>query len=486
MSHHNPLNDLGLGAPIGGGSSTGTAANTFSTSNTSAGAPVGTNFGGNVGTGIPGQHEHHHHSHDANHVHDHTCGHNTSSTSGLTGSSGFTGSSSDRNTTSGDQGIGRGSGGPTAFESDASKVGEHRSTGEHRSVGDRLTGRDNNNDNNYGTTGSEHRSVGDKLTGRDNYDSTTGREHGSHGVMSGQGAATAAGLTGAGAGLTGHSHSHGDSHEGASHGLKSLHGQRDAFNETADVRTYLSLAFQRLSMAYHFLFNFAGGANTGAGLTGGHSHGQESVGSDLRDREAGIKAGLGAGHHDQSSAGVRSGLESGSGGLTSGSHSHHGGAAAAGVGAAAAAGAGGIALTGQRATKIDADGVIQDSVTGQTHFVDQGVSGYQQQNTSSGLGSSGLGAGATGAGLGAGAAGLASHQQGQGHGLTDKLKLSTGTSHTEGGPISELKQELEEHKSGHGADHPESKGPHGLVWHNGKYVHEREISGHGSTGVPLR
>jgi hypothetical protein len=98
------------------------------------------------------------------------------------------------------------------------------------------------------------------------------------------------------------------------------------------------------------------------------------------------------------------------------------------------------------ATKIDADGVIQDSVTGQTHFVDQGVSGYQQQNTSSGLGSSGLGAGATGAGLGAGAAGLASHQQGQGHGLTDKLKQSTGTSHTEGGPISELKQELEEHK----------------------------------------
>lgn len=323
MSHHNPLNDLGLGAPIGGGSSTGTAANTFSTSNTSAGAPVGTNFGGNVGTGIPGQHEHHHHSHDANHVHDHTCGHNTSSTSGLTGSSGFTGSSSDRNTTSGDQGIGRGSGGPTAFESDASKVGEHRSTGEHRSIGD-------------------------KLTGRDNYDSTTGREHGSHGVMSGQGAATAAGLTGAGAGLTGHSHSHGDSHEGASHGLKSLHGQRDAFNESVDVRTYLSFAFQCLSMTYHFLFNFAGGANTGAGLTGGHSYGQESVGSDLRDREAGIKAGLGAGHHDQSSAGVRSGLESGSGGLTSGSHSHHGGAAAAGVGAAAAAGAGGIALTGQR------------------------------------------------------------------------------------------------------------------------------------------
>lgn len=24
--------------------------------------------------------------------------------------------------------------------------------------------------------------------------------------------------------------------------------------------------------------------------------------------------------------------------------------------------------------------------------------------------------------------------------------------------------------AGHAVDHPESKGPHGLVWHNGKYV----------------
>ncbi len=32
---------------------------------------------------------------------------------------------------------------------------------------------------------------------------------------------------------------------------------------------------------------------------------------------------------------------------------------------------------------------------------------------------------------------------------------------------------------------PESQGPHGLVWHNGKYVHQREIDQHGSTGVPL-
>lgn len=24
--------------------------------------------------------------------------------------------------------------------------------------------------------------------------------------------------------------------------------------------------------------------------------------------------------------------------------------------------------------------------------------------------------------------------------------------------------------AGHEVDHPESKGPHGLVWHNGKYV----------------
>jgi hypothetical protein len=33
--------------------------------------------------------------------------------------------------------------------------------------------------------------------------------------------------------------------------------------------------------------------------------------------------------------------------------------------------------------------------------------------------------------------------------------------------------------------HPESSGPHGLVWHNGKYVHQRELDGHGSTGVQL-
>ncbi len=38
---------------------------------------------------------------------------------------------------------------------------------------------------------------------------------------------------------------------------------------------------------------------------------------------------------------------------------------------------------------------------------------------------------------------------------------------------------------GTSANHPESKGPHGLVWHNGKYVHQRELDLHGSTGVPL-
>ncbi|KAJ9104773.1 hypothetical protein QFC19_003914 [Naganishia cerealis] len=440
MSHHNTLNDLGLGAPIGGASTTN---NNFNTSHTSAGAPVA--------------------AHQQGHEHASSGLTGSGGSSGLTGSSGATGGSSgltgDRNTTSGDLGVGRGSGGPTAFESDASKVGEHRSvtdrlagddnSGRHtgsgvgeRSATDRLTG-----------SGVGERSATDRLTGDNHHHQhTTGsHEHGSHGVLSsGQGAATAAGLTGAGAGLTsGSSHHHDHDHHDHDH-----HDHHDR-------------------------------STTGAGVGS----------SDLRDREAGIDAGLGAGHHDQSTTGnTRStsgsqGLTSGSQELSSGSHSHshHSGAAAATAGAAAV-GAGGIALSGRQATKIDADGKIADSVTGQTHFVDSSVSGYAPQSTGttttttgtsglrsgSGLGA-GAGAGAAGLGAGTGAAGLASHGQGHGHGGS-----------TEGGPISELKQELKEHQSGHGAEHPESKGPHGLVWHNGKYVHEREISGHGSTGVPLR
>lgn len=159
------------------------------------------------------------------------------------------------------------------------------------------------------------------------------------------------------------------------------------------------------------------------------------------------------------------------------------------------------------ATRRDADGVIADSVTGQTHFVES-----QQGYASQGLGQQGLGQQGLGQshGVGAGAAGLAGGaglaSQGQGHGLKDKL---TGGSHgANDGPLAEIKQELKAHEcksseassstllltlcffaageAGHAVDHPESKGPHGLVWHNGKYVHEREISGHGSTGVPLR
>jgi hypothetical protein len=264
---HHGLADLGLGAPIGGGSTTSHSTNTYNTSSTSAGAPVSSGLG----------------HHDASHVHDANCGHNSSSSGLLSGSrsndydashvhdancghdSSYGASGQTRNTTSGDQGIGRGHGGTTAFEADPSKVGENRSsTGEHRSVTDKLTG----------------------------------REHGQHG-LSGSGAAVATGFTGAGHDLT-HQHHHNTSGSG--------------------------------------------------------------VGSDLRDREAGIKAGLGAGHHDQSSSGLTSGSgltgshehhQHGSSGLTSGSgltgssheHHHHAGAAA-GVGAAA--GAAGVGLTGRQ------------------------------------------------------------------------------------------------------------------------------------------
>lgn len=213
--------DLNLGKPIGG---VRTEHPHIQTSNTSQGAPIGRNFGGNVGTGVP-------------HVHDANCNHSRDGFSSNTGSHGLTsgshgltsGLTGAKNSTSGDQGIGHHSGGTTAFESDASKVGESRSHGEH------------------------------------------GR-----GTFGGQGAATAAGLTGAGAGLTGHSHDHSHSttggltgnntttssglgsstderadashghrhdvsdhkadftgvHEKGSHGLGKLHGERDLANES--------------------------------------------------------------------------------------------------------------------------------------------------------------------------------------------------------------------------------------------------------------
>ncbi|KAI5454750.1 hypothetical protein NCC49_003636 [Naganishia albida] len=353
---HHGLADLGLGAPIGGGSTTSHSTNTYNTSSTSAGAPV---------SGLTGGHHHHEHdashqhSHDPSHVHDANCGHDSS----------YNASGATRNTTSGDQGIGRGHGGTTAFESDPSRVGEGRSsTGEHRSVTDKLTG----------------------------------REHGQHGV-SGSGAATAAGLTGAGHDLT-HQHHH---------------------------------------------------TTSGSG-----------VGADLRDKEAGIKAGLGAGHHDQSSSGLTSGSgltgshehhQHGSSGLTSGSgltgsRDHHHSGAAAGVGAAAAAaGAAGVGLTGRQATHIDRDGVIADSVTGQTHFVEgQSTSGVTSGvgHSTSGVGhsSTGLGAGAGAVGAGATGAGLASHGQ-HGQGLTGQQQgLSSHSGERSEGPLSGLKQELKEHQ----------------------------------------
>lgn len=97
---------------------------------------------------------------------------------------------------------------------------------------------------------------------------------------------------------------------------------------------------------------------------------------------------------------------------------------------------------------MDQGGVIADSVTGQTHFVESGLSGQSSttglgHSSTSGVGhsSAGLGAGAVGAG--AVGAGLASHGQ-QGQGLSSKLHGQGERS--EGGPLSELKQELKEHQ----------------------------------------
>lgn len=96
---------------------------------------------------------------------------------------------------------------------------------------------------------------------------------------------------------------------------------------------------------------------------------------------------------------------------------------------------------------MDQGGVIADSVTGQTHFVESGLSG---QSSTTGLGHSTSGVGHSSSGLGAGAvgagavgAGLASQGQ-QGQGLSSKLHGQGERS--QGGPLSELKQELKEHQ----------------------------------------
>jgi hypothetical protein len=99
---------------------------------------------------------------------------------------------------------------------------------------------------------------------------------------------------------------------------------------------------------------------------------------------------------------------------------------------------------------MDQGGVIADSVTGQTHFVESGLSGQSSttglgHSSTSGVGHSTSGVGHSSSGLGAGAvgAGLASQGQ-QGQGLSSKLHGQGERS--EGGPLSELKQELKEHQ----------------------------------------
>jgi len=235
-------------------------------------------------------------------------------------------------------------------------------------------------------------------------------------------------------------------------------------------------------------------SRVGTDRTGDHHHHSSTSGltgdrtGDRGVNAAGVKAALAPGHHDSSSrdgkyeqTNVGSGL-----GHNHESSSHTGRNLAAGAGATGVASAV-VADVGARDHTSGYEGIVNDSITGQTHFApgqSTGTTGVATGARSTGL--------ATGAGVGAGAAGLAGVGAGAGHSKKESLsEKMTGKGHHDNGPIDELKQELKEHqKSGSGYDvadkHPESKGPHGLVWHNGKYVHQRELDGHGSTGVPLK
>lgn len=185
-------------------------------------------------------------------------------------------------------------------------------------------------------------------------------------------------------------------------------------------------------------------------------------------------------------------------------HSHHTGAGVAAGGLAAGAGAAALGAGGVGGAKPSTyEGVVGDSVTGQQHFKG---------------GAAGL------AGVGAG------HREPVG--VVPVVPVAaTGVSPAtlsreekphhkeETGLVAELKQELKDHQKcesprwdpilsihtisdytfpdgvfcsataggySDASKHPESDGPHGLVWHNGKYVHKRELDNHGSTGVPLK
>lgn len=163
---------------------------------------------------------------------------------------------------------------------------------------------------------------------------------------------------------------------------------------------------------------------------GSHSssshHGQHSTPTDPAHSNAGVKAGLGAGHASQPGASQYASGQQPSG--------HHTGAAAAGGAAAAAgglgAGAAGLDL-GARDHSSKFEGAVGDSVTGQPHFL---------PGSTTTTGPVGAGAG-VGPGAGAGAAGANVGQEKKQGGLmagVNKPELS--------GPENELKKELKEHK----------------------------------------
>lgn len=226
-----------------------------------------------------------------------------------------------------------------------------------------------------------------------------------------------------------------------------------------------------------------------------HSHAQgesETVGG----LNPGVAAVMGPGHHDANplDAGNTSTTTSSHPIADKYSHTNFNNDAALGAGVAGA-GLGGTALRSDYHGDSSKTGAVGGELSGHSkglnEFSDKGLvtpagtgAGNEKITPSTGLATGGLTAGA-------GAAVVASQLDPTGTGVPKGVSSTSGSAAVDpNDPLAAIKQELKDNQksSTHSSHDIESKGPHGLVWSDkdDKYVHQRELDGHGSTGVPLQ